>query len=57
MSSITGDTIIESSDAGSADAVHALISYTLAERMEHLILQGEADINGAGNDQAGIPHG
>ena len=44
----TGDTVIEAPDDGT-DTVLASVNYTLAAKVENLILTGAADINGTGN--------
>jgi Ca2+-binding RTX toxin-like protein len=43
-----GDIIIEAADEGN-DTVFSTVSYTLADNLEHLTLQGTSAINGTGN--------
>jgi len=44
-----GDAVTEDADAGT-DTVESSIGYTLGENVEALVLTGDADIDGAGND-------
>ena len=46
----TGDVLVEAGgNAGGEDRVYSQITWTLADRFEHLYLQGTADLNGTGN--------
>ncbi|MGI9218474.1 MAG: calcium-binding protein, partial [Hydrogenophaga sp.] len=44
-----GDTVVELLNQG-IDTVGSSISYTLGANVEHLILRGSSDLNGAGNE-------
>ncbi len=44
----------DSSDAGGEDTVYSSVSFTLADRLEHLILQEENPIHGTGNGTSNI---
>jgi len=49
-----GDVVIELANQGTADTVRATRSYTLAPQVERLILDGNAAIDGTGNQAANI---
>lgn len=52
----SSDVIIEAENQG-ADKVEATVSYTLADNIETLYLQGNSNINGTGNDLANTIYG
>jgi Ca2+-binding RTX toxin-like protein len=51
-----GDVVVENSNEGS-DAVFATVGYTLPANVETLVLQGSADLQGSGNNQANTIYG
>jgi Ca2+-binding RTX toxin-like protein len=51
-----GDVVVENSNEGT-DAVFATVSYTLPANVETLVLQGSADLQGSGNNQANTIYG
>ena len=51
-----GDVVVENSNEGS-DTVFATASYTLPANVETLVLQGSADLQGSGNNQANTIYG
>jgi Ca2+-binding RTX toxin-like protein len=51
-----GDLVFENSNEGT-DAVFATVSYTLPANVETLVLQGSADLQGSGNNQANTIYG
>ena len=51
-----GDVVVENSNEGN-DAVFATVSYTLPANVETLVLQGSADLQGSGNNQANTIYG
>src|SRR6185295_14100885 len=44
-----GDTVVENSNEGANDIVHALMNYTLGANVEALVLDGAAALSGTGN--------
>lgn len=52
-----GDVLVEVSNPDSEDRVYSLLTWTLADRFEHLILQGTADLNGTGNSLGNVIQG
>jgi Ca2+-binding RTX toxin-like protein len=46
---VGGDVVVEAADGG-ADSVVASVSWTLSANTEHLVLLGNADLTGSGND-------
>ncbi len=44
-----GDVVVESSTTGGIDTVRSSVSYTLGSNVEHLVLTGNAAVNGTGN--------
>ncbi len=45
----SGDRVIETSASHGSDTVRSIISHTLGDHVEHLVLTGAAPINGTGN--------
>ena len=51
-----GDVVVEKSNEGT-DAVFATVSFTLPANVETLVLQGSANLQGTGNNQANTIYG
>ena len=52
----TGDVVLENANEGN-DVVHASINYTLTANVENLVLEGDADLQGYGNDLDNMLYG